>query len=61
MGNSFCSTCECVKGEKQNEFDDTKEQPITSQSKFYAQQKFEKQPVTLKSEITYSNSLNWDY
>lgn len=28
MGNTYCSSCECVKGDKQNEFDDSKEQPM---------------------------------
>lgn len=28
MGNSYCSSCECVKSDKQNEFDDGKQNPM---------------------------------
>lgn len=31
MGNSYCTACECIKSDKQNEFDDTKEVPMPLQ------------------------------
>ena len=38
MGNTYCGNCECnLTGEKQNEFDDRKEQPIPDTSAYYPQ------------------------